>query len=84
VVDALIEKVIAAGSRPALTTTCRALDRVIRAGRYWVPQWYRPTHLIAYWDVFGHPTAPQPRYDRGIPAIWWYDRDKANKIERAG
>jgi microcin C transport system substrate-binding protein len=84
VVDALIEKVIAADSRPALTTACRALDRVIRAGRYWVPQWYRPTHLIAYWDVFGHPSAPQPRYDRGIPGIWWYDRDKATKTERAG
>ena len=84
VVDALIEKVIAADSRPALTTACRALDRVIRAGRYWVPQWYRPAHLIAYWDVFGHPSAPQPRYDRGIPGIWWYDRDKAAKVERAG
>jgi microcin C transport system substrate-binding protein len=84
VVDALIEKIIAADSRPALTTACRALDRVIRAGRYWVPQWYRATRLIAYWDVFGHPSAPQPRYDRGIPDIWWYDRDKASKIERAG
>jgi microcin C transport system substrate-binding protein len=84
VVDALIEKIIAADSRPALTTACRALDRVIRASRYWVPQWYRATRLIAFWDVFGRPSAPQPRYDRGIPDIWWYDRDKASKIERAG
>jgi microcin C transport system substrate-binding protein len=84
VVDALIEKIIAADSRAALTTGCRALDRVIRAGRYWVPQWYRASHLVAYWDVFGHPSAPPPRYDRGIPDIWWYDRDKASKIERAG
>jgi microcin C transport system substrate-binding protein len=84
VIDALIEKVIAAPSRPALTTACRVLDRVIRAGRYWVPQWYRSSHLVAYWDVFGRPSAPQPLYDRGIPAIWWYDRDKAAKVERAG
>ena len=84
VIDALIEKVIAADSRPALTTACRALDRVIRAGRYWVPQWYRPSHLIAYWDVFGRPAAAPPRYDRGIPDTWWYDRDKGAKIERAG
>jgi microcin C transport system substrate-binding protein len=84
VVDALIEKIIAADNRAALTTACRALDRVLRAGRYWVPQWYRASHLIAYWDVFGRPRAPQPLYDRGIPDIWWYDRDKASKIERAG
>ncbi|HLH88798.1 MAG TPA: extracellular solute-binding protein [Xanthobacteraceae bacterium] len=83
-IDALTEKVIAADTRAALTTACRALDRVIRAGRYWVPQWYRAAHLIAYWDVFGRPSAPQPRYDRGIPDIWWYDREKANKLERAG
>ena len=38
-------------------------DRVFRAGRYWVPQWYRTTHPIAYWDMFAHPQKP-PRYRR--------------------
>jgi microcin C transport system substrate-binding protein len=83
VVDSLIETVIAAESRTALTAACRALDRVIRAGRYWIPQWYKPSHWIAYWDVFGRPPA-QPRYFRGIPDTWWYDRDKAAKIKRTG
>lgn len=83
VIDALIDKVIAADTRPALVTACRALDRVIRAGRYWIPHWYKPSHWIAYWDVFGHP-ATKPRYARGIPDTWWYDRDKATKTERAG
>ncbi len=83
VVDALIEKIIAAPTRAALTTACRALDRVIRSGRYWIPQWYNPTHRIAYWDVFGHPPA-QPRYFRGIPDTWWHDAERAAKIERAG
>src|SRR3984957_16018440 len=32
-VDALIDAIIAAPTRPELTTACRALDRVIRAGR---------------------------------------------------
>jgi microcin C transport system substrate-binding protein len=82
-IDALIETVIAADTRPALTTACRALDRVIRSGRYWIPQWYNPAHWLAYWDVFGHPPA-QPRYARGIPDTWWYDPDKAAKIQRAG
>jgi microcin C transport system substrate-binding protein len=82
-VDALIETIIAAPSRPALVTACRALDRVIRSGRYWIPNWYKASHWIAYWDVFGRPPA-QPRYFRGIPEIWWYDSDKAAKIKFRG
>ena len=83
VVNALIESVIAADTRPALVTACRVLDRVIRAGRYWIPQWYKATHWIAYWDVFGRPPA-QPRYARGIPDTWWYDAAKAAKLEQKG
>lgn len=77
-IDALVDHVIAAKSREELTTACRALDRVFRAGRYWVPQWYQNVHKIAYWDVFGRPVA-QPRYFRGIPATWWIDRDKVEQ-----
>src|SRR5579864_1766588 len=83
VVDALIETVIAADTRPALVAACRALDRVIRAGRYWIPQWYKPNHWIAYWDVFGRPAA-QPRYFRGIPDTWWYDTGKTAKNTTPG
>jgi len=83
VVDGLIESVIAADNRPMLVTACRALDRVIRAGRYWIPQWYKATHWIAYWDVFDRPPA-QPRYFRGIPDTWWYDPAKAAKLEQKG
>ncbi len=82
-IDTLIDAIIAAATRPALVTACRALDRVIRAGRYWIPQWYKPSHWIAYWDVFGRP-ATQPRYFRGIPDTWWRDRNKAAKMPRAG
>ena len=82
-VDALIDAIIAAQTRPALTTACRALDRVIRAGRYWIPQWYKASHWIAYWDVFGRPAA-QPRYFRGIPDTWWYDTGKTAKNLKPG
>lgn len=75
VVDALIEKAVEAESRPALTFACRALDRVLRAGRYWVPHWYKGTYWLAYWDVFGSPPA-QPRYARAIPDTWWAKREK--------
>jgi microcin C transport system substrate-binding protein len=83
VVDALVDIIIAAKTRAELTTACRALDRVIRAGRYWIPHWYKASHWIAFWDMFGRPAA-QPRYFRGIPDTWWSDRDKAGKLEQKG
>src|SRR5262249_49300444 len=81
VIDALIDKIIAADSRTSLTTACRVLDRVLRTGRYWVPHWYKASHWLAYWDVFGRP-ATKPRYARGIPETWWYDHEKAAKIDQ--
>jgi microcin C transport system substrate-binding protein len=81
VIDALIDKIIGADSRSTLVTACKVLDRVIRAGRYWIPHWYKASHWLAFWDVFGRP-AEKPRYARGIPETWWYDRDKGAKLER--
>jgi microcin C transport system substrate-binding protein len=81
--DTLIDIIIAAKTREELVTACRALDRVFRAGRYWIPHWYKASHWIAYWDVFGFPAA-KPRYFRGIPETWWYDADKAMKLNRKG
>jgi microcin C transport system substrate-binding protein len=82
-VDTLVDIIIAAKTRDELTTACKALDRVIRSGRYWIPHWYKASHWIAYWDVFGHP-ASKPRYFRGIPETWWSDRDKAAKLGQKG
>ena len=77
-VDALVEKIVEAKSRPELTIACRALDRVLRAGRYWVPHWYKPTHWLAYWDQFARP-ADKPRFGRGFPESWWSDPAKAGR-----
>jgi microcin C transport system substrate-binding protein len=83
-VDVLIEKAIGAETRTDLTTACRALDRVFRAGRYWVPQWYNTSHRLAYWDQFSHPPK-SPRYASGAGARenWWFDAAKAAKTEQA-
>jgi microcin C transport system substrate-binding protein len=83
-IDALVEKVIGADTRKDLTIACRALDRVFRAGRYWVPQWYRSTHPIAYWDQFSHPPKPA-KYAQGVgaPENWWFDAAKAAKLDQA-
>jgi microcin C transport system substrate-binding protein len=88
-IDALIEKIIGADNRADLTIACRAMDRVFRAGRYWVPQWYRNSHPVAYWDVFDHPkTAPRYQIDNysssvGERILWWSDPDKAARLEQA-
>ena len=81
VIDALIDRIIAADSRSSLVTACKVLDRVIRSGRYWVPHWYKASHWLAFWDVFGRP-ATKPRYARGVPETWWYDGEKAATIDR--
>jgi len=71
VIDAMVETLIAADSRPKLVFAARALDRLVRAGRYWVPQWYANTHRLAYWDVFGHP-ATLPKYSGvSVTELWW-------------
>jgi microcin C transport system substrate-binding protein len=80
-IDAMITKAIAAETRTDLTHACRAIDRLFRAGRYWIPQWYRSNHPLAYWDVFSHP-AKLPRYAVSERTIWWHDAAKAEKLDR--
>jgi microcin C transport system substrate-binding protein len=75
-VDALVEQALQAQSRAELVTICRALDRVLRAGRYWIPNWFSPNRRIAVWDVFGRPDRV-PRLDVGVAGLWWWDMDKA-------
>jgi microcin C transport system substrate-binding protein len=70
VVDALIGKALAAQSRDELDTALRALDRVLRAMRYWTPHWSKGTHWIAYWDIYGRPKV-KPPYDRAVLLTWW-------------
>ena len=80
VIDSLVEKVIAARSRAELVTAVRAMDRVLRAGHYWVSQWYKAVHNIVYWNKFSRPKV-QPKYERGIEDTWWYDAEKAAKLK---
>ena len=79
VVDALIERIVHAATRDELNVTCRVLDRVLRAGHYWVPMWYNDAAWVAYWDAFSRP-ATQPKLGVGAPDTWWWDEDKAKKI----
>ncbi len=79
VVDAIIDKILTAKSRDELRAACHAIDRVLRAGHYWVPEWYKPVHTIATWDKYSRP-AVQAKYDAGVLDTWWYDKDRAAKF----
>ena len=79
VVDALIERVMAAQSRAELVAATRAVDRVLRVGHYWVPHWYKAAHNVVHWDKFSKP-AIKPAYARGISDTWWFDAAKAAKL----
>lgn len=82
VVDALIEQIIQASDREMITTRVRALDRVLRDKIIWAPNWFKGTHWLAYWDVFGKPDA-KPTYDRGID-WWWWEEEKYQTLKAAG
>lgn len=75
VVDALIDKVIAAPDRESLIASTRALDRVLLWGYYVIPNWHLAYDRVAYWNKFGR-TAKNPNY--GIDVFsWWIDPEKA-------
>ncbi|MEO0635180.1 MAG: extracellular solute-binding protein [Pseudomonadota bacterium] len=81
VIDELIETIIFAPDREALVTATHALDRVLLAGDYVIPQFFYPFDRFARWDIFSHPE-PLPEYSVGFPSIWWYDEEKASQVER--
>ncbi len=80
VVDALIARIITAKTREELTVAARACDRVLRAGHYWVPQWYKGAHNLAFWNKLGWPEV-KPKYERGALDTWWYDSAKDAKLK---
>jgi len=82
-IDAILDVIGHVRTRADLDVACRALDRLLRAGLYWVPMWYRNKSLVAYWDVFGRPGA-EPKYSTGAPGLWWWDAQKAQKIGMKG
>jgi len=82
-IDFLIDRIARASSRQDLTVAARALDRVLRAGKYWIPMWYKEKTLIAHWDAFSRPEKA-PRHSSGAPDLWWWDADKARKAGIGG
>lgn len=80
VVDALIEKIIGARNRGQLRAATRALDRVMLWNFYAIPGYYPPGYRYGYWDKFDKPEV-QAKYRSGFFDTWWYDHEKARRVE---
>ena len=73
-VDALLQKIVNATTRPELSAAMRALDRVLTNGFYSVPQFYGDAFLIGYRPHrFVLPAVIPPYYqpDSWAMSTWW-------------
>jgi microcin C transport system substrate-binding protein len=78
-IDALLGAVGMATDRKSLVAAIRALDRVLRARRDWIPNWHAANHRAAYWDMYGF-KEPKPDYGFPVESLWWFDADRARAI----
>ena len=82
-IDRLIDVVVAAETLDDLRVSVHALDRALRAEGFWIPQWFKDVHTVAYYDMFRYPDELPP-FARGELDFWWYDADAAAALEAAG
>ena len=83
VIDELIEVVMSAKTRQELKISVRALDRVLRSYYFWIPQWYKNVHTVAYYDFYEHPQNLPP-YDMGLLDFWWMNEKKFSDLKEKG
>lgn len=82
-VDALIEKGQRATTIEENNLVIKALDRVTRALRFWVPQWYKKNYTLAYYDYLEHPEE-LPRDAVGVTDFWWANMEKYEALQAKG
>jgi microcin C transport system substrate-binding protein len=82
-IDRLMTVVIDAQTLDDLTPAVHALDRALRAEGFWVQQWFKDVHTVAYYDMFRHPDELPP-YALGELDFWWYDAEAAEALQAAG
>jgi len=82
-VDRIVTQVIDAQTLGDMTVAGNALDRVLRAEKFWIPQWFKDVHTVAYWDLFRYPD-PLPPLALGELDFWWYDAEAAQRLKDEG
>ena len=73
-VDALLDRMVSAKTKPDYLAACRALERVITHSHVFIPQWFSGTHRMAYnaWRL-QKPKVTPPYFRGEAWAIdaWW-------------
>jgi microcin C transport system substrate-binding protein len=82
-VDRLLDLAEGAQTREELTTAIRAIDRVLRSQRIWVPRYYKRDNWVAYYNMYERPEVLPP-YALGELSIWWYNAEKAEALKAKG
>ena len=82
-IDRLMTVVIDAKTLDELYPAVHALDRALRAEGFWVQQWFKDVHTVAYYDMFRHPEN-MPPYALGELDFWWYDAAAGEALRAAG
>lgn len=82
-VDSLIATIVAAETQEDMKNGVRALDRVLRKKLFWVPQWYKNVHTVAYYDQYEHPD-PLPPLSLGHLDFWWFNQEKHDALVASG
>jgi microcin C transport system substrate-binding protein len=73
-VDALVDKMVTAETKADLLPACRALERVVAHGHYFIPQWYSGQHNVAYNPKKLARPEQTPKYYRAdgwLIDTWW-------------
>ena len=81
VIDELIERQIAAPDRPTQVAITHALDRILLWSHYVIPDSHSRSYRLAYWNKLGRMPEPAPN-GLGFPDTWWYDAEKAARLEQ--
>ena len=68
-VDAMIDAIINARTRPEFVDAVRAYDRVLLSGNYVVPLYFKPAQWMAHWKRISRPEMV-PLYGSQLPT-WW-------------
>jgi peptide/nickel transport system substrate-binding protein len=72
-VDALLDHLVNARTRPEFVDTVRALDRVLLSGAYVIPLYFKPEQWVARWARIERPDVI-PIQGAQFPT-WWHRKD---------
>lgn len=63
----------------------REFDGIFTNEHHFILQWSAPFQRLVFWNKFGYPQGILTRIGdyRDIPTLWWFDPDKARRVEAA-